>query len=149
MTFQEFLKKFNDFLFTQCGMTNTIFDHIRFGKEAPIKSLFFHPYQSKTEFFYKTASVVTAPASLSVIALELATASLWLGIRSAVDLAKFNTHAAKIHLIDGIFHMVFALISALTAVASPFINAIDLVGAGIATLTQKNEVLEEMKPSFD
>lgn len=148
MTFQEFLKQFNDFLFAQCGMTNTLFDHVRLGREAPIKSLFFNPYQSPKEFFYKAASVVTAPVCLSVIALELASASLYLGIRSAVDLAKLNTHVAKIHLIDAVFHMVFAFVAAIAAIASPFINIVDLAGAGIASLTPKDEPQEERKPTF-
>lgn len=149
MTFQEFLKKFNDFLFDQCGMTNTLFDHARLGKEGSMKSLFFKPYQSKEEFLYKSASVVAAPICLSILALELASASLYLGIRSAVDLTSLNTHRAKIHLMDGVFHMIFAFVAAIAAIASPFINMVDLVGSGITTLTQINGPKEEMKPAFN
>lgn len=149
MTFQEFLKQFNDFLLNQCGMTNTLFNSVQMDNKKSIKSLFFNPYQSKQEFLYKAASVVSAPVCLSIIAIELASASLYLGIRTAVDLAKLDTRVAKIHLADAVFHMIFAFVAAITAAASPFINLVDFVGSGISTISKNFGQQEEIKPSFN
>lgn len=149
MTFQEFLKQFNDYLLDQCGMTNALFDHVRMDTKRTIKSLFFNPYQTKQEFLYKAASVVSAPVCLSIIAIELASASLYLGIRSAVDLAKLDTRVAKIHLADAFFHMIFAFVAAITAAASPLINMVDLVGSGISTISKNFGQQEEIKLSFN
>lgn len=148
MTFQDFIKQFNDFLFAQSGITNTLFDHVRLGRSEPVKSLFFNPCQSKKEFFYKGASVITAPVCLSLLSLELATASLYLGIKSAVNLAKSNTHGAKIYIQDAVAHLICAFVAAIVALASPIINLVDFAGAGINTLRQKNEIPQAMQPSI-
>ena len=149
MTVQEFIKKFNDFLFGQCGITHTLFDHVRLNKKEPIKTLFFKPYQSKTEFFYKTSGVITAPICASIIAIELAVGSLYLGLKSLVDLAQLDTQTAKIHIIDAVVHLVCSFVALIAAMASPVINFVDLVGSGINTLRQNNETPLETTPSFN
>lgn len=148
MSFDESLKKFNDFIFQQCGTTNTLFDHLRLGKPEPVKSIFFKPYQSKSDFFYSTASVFTAPASLALLSLELFTASLYTGLRTVVDLVQRNTQAAKFHGINSIIYMACSFVAAIVAVASPVINLVDLVGGGIATLNQKKEAPEITQPAL-
>ncbi|MBL7480472.1 hypothetical protein [Legionella bononiensis] len=149
MTFQEFIKKFNTFLFDQCGTTNNLFDHVRLDKKTPIKSLFFNPYKSPKEFLYQGASIVTAPICLTIISLELATASLYLGLKSIVDLTQLNTHVAKIHIIDAVIHLVFSVIAAIVGLASPVINLVDFLGSGINTMMHGNEPQQEMQQSLN
>ncbi|KTD37482.1 putative integral membrane protein [Legionella moravica] len=143
MTTQELIKKFNEFLFDQCGVTYAVFDHVRLDKRTPIKSLFFNPYKSPNEFFYQGASAITAPVCLTIITLELAAASVYLGLKSIVNLAKLNPQVAKIDIIDAAVYLVFSFIAAVVGVASPVINLIDFIGSGINSMIALNEPSQE------
>lgn len=147
MSFSNFLKTFNEFLLGQCGTTYAAFDHLLKGEKKPICSVFFTPYQSTTNFLHRTSNVIAAPISLSIIALELASTSLYLSLKSLSSLVYSDKKAAKIHIIDSVMHFAVSLVAVIGAIVSPFVNFIDLVGGGISTVRGKNEAEEQMQPS--
>ncbi|WBV66323.1 hypothetical protein PGH44_01995 [Legionella pneumophila] len=55
MSFNNFLKTFNEFLLEQCGTTYQVADHYLKGKDKPLKSVFFAPYSSAPNFFTEQA----------------------------------------------------------------------------------------------
>lgn len=147
MSFSNFLKTFNEFLLDQCGTTYAAFDHLLKEEKKPLRSVFFAPYQSTTNFLHRASHVIAAPISLSIIALELASTSLYLSLKSLNSLVCSDKKAAKIHIIDSVMHFAISLVAAIGAIVSPFVNFIDLVGSGISTVRGKNEAEEQMRPS--
>lgn len=106
-------------------------------KEENQKFHFFSPYQSKSDFGFRVASVVTAPIVWSVADLFLlfyAGKELLQTFSKILDKdfsgAKKNFSEAGIHLL---IIQPLILISALT---SPLINLIDLIGGAIASTKQ-------------
>ncbi|HAT1595601.1 TPA: hypothetical protein RG395_002231 [Legionella pneumophila] len=147
MSFNNFLKTFNEFLLEQGGTTYLVADHYLKGKDKPLKSVFFSPYSSAPNFLYRAGHVVAAPISFSIITLELVSSSLYLSLKSLNSLAFSDKKAAKIHIIDSVVHFAVSLITAIGVIVSPIINLIDLIGGAISTMRAKSEAAEQMKPS--
>jgi hypothetical protein len=139
MSFDEFLKKTNDFLFEQSGMINTLFKHTTEGKHGSVSSLFFQPYQSKSDFMYRNMSIVTAPVCMSLLALELAVASFYMGLKSMANLVILDTSAAKRYAQELLLYSIFSFIATVAAIASPFVNLVDMVGSVVTSITHKDE----------
>ncbi|AMP88980.1 hypothetical protein [Legionella pneumophila] len=147
MSFNNFLKTFNEFLLEQGGTTYLAIDHYLKGKDKPLKSVFFSPYSSASNFLYRASHVVTAPISFSIITIELVASSLYLSLKSLNNLVFSDKNAAKIRIIDSIVHFAVSLITAIGVIVSPIVNLIDLIGGAISTMRVKSETAEQMKPS--
>lgn len=137
MFFSTLLQNINDL--EVGGTISHVIDHNLKGKNEPLRSLFFSPYKSKSDFALRAADIIIAPLCFSFITLELAVNSLYLGLQSIVDLARLDTQKAKIHSIDAAFNLVLALISAVVAIVSPLVNLVDFIGSGVTSITQKDE----------
>ncbi|HAT8152474.1 TPA: hypothetical protein JA359_13270, partial [Legionella pneumophila] len=138
---------FNEFLLEQGGTTYLVADHYLKGKDKPLKSVFFSPYSSASNFLYRAGHVVAAPISFSIITLELVSSSLYLSLKSLNSLVFSDKKAAKIHIIDSVVHFAVSLITAIGVIVSPIINLIDLIGGAISTMRVKSEPAEQMRPS--
>lgn len=107
-----------------------------------IRSAFFKPYASTSDFFMRATSVITAPISLSILFLELAffgiafplvgaAVSIYTthqGIPEQIDWPAVKAMSGKLLLI--------ALASILTAFISPLLNLIDLIIGGCLSVAQ-------------
>ncbi len=128
------LIEFNQFLLRYSDVTGRLLGNAFEDRPAPIKPFFFQPYQSKLDPLCRASSIVTAPVCLSVVAVEFAGASVLFAIKSALDLATFEPTKAKEDG-GGSIRLLMAMTAALcTAILSPLINAIDLIGGGVNTL---------------
>lgn len=143
MSFDEFMKKNIDFLLEQSGMMNTLFQHTTQGKPGSVSSLFFQPYQSKSDFMYRTLSIVTAPVCLSILALEIAASGFYMGLKSIANLVMLDTSAAKQYSKELLIYSAFAFVAAIAAFASPFVNLVDMVGSMFTSMTHKDATSEE------
>lgn len=145
MSFDQFLENANDFLLNQTGMVNAAFQHTTQGKNGSVKSLFFQPYQSKSDLMYRTTSIVTAPACLSIIALELAVASVYMGLKFIANLAMLDTSAAKAHAKESLIYLAFSFVTTVAAIMSPMINLVDMTGSCFSSIKHNDEIPQEMQ----
>lgn len=109
---------------------------------------FFKPYQSISDPFFRAASIVTAPLCLSVLAVEFAMASVILAFKALIDLPREGFAKAKETIKMSASCLMLMTFSLFAVFASPFINAIDLIGGGITTVVRKCTDEEFEDPSY-
>jgi hypothetical protein len=142
MSAKKLFKQFNEFLIANSGVTGSTLEDW-FGDEEDIfRANFFRPYQSKSVPFFKAASIVTAPIAFTAVALECLVATICLGLKALVDLVTLHPSKAFEDLVVAGVCVLGVIRSVALAITSPIINAVDLVGSGVATLGQNNEDLE-------
>jgi len=107
--------------------------------KAPYKSFFFKPYNLPLDFVERVVTIISAPISLSLLAVEQLVEFLVLGLKSIVDFARggsFNFEKP----IDAICSS-FKLL--LMAIVSPLLNTVDVIGSSIASGLNKSNIEEE------
>jgi hypothetical protein len=109
--------------------------------KAPYKLFFFKPYNSPLDFVERVVTIISAPISLSLLAVEQLVEFLVLGLKSIVDFArdgKFDFEKPR----DAICSS-FKLL--LMAVVSPLLNTVDVIGSSIASgLNKPNDEVEDV-----
>lgn len=148
MSIPVFLRDLNEFLLKNSGVPGTAFLNF-LSSESDIKRNFFQPYQSKSDLFFRSATVITAPITLTAIALEFAALTLGYAIKSLVEFVMLRPSDAVDDLGNSAMSFMTAIGLALAALASPVINAVDLIGSGVVTLRQNHEHDEQENNSYD
>lgn len=130
-------EEFTEFLFSQTGVVSPALDKLMGNKsDVPV---FFNPYQSKSDVFFRAASVVTAPIALSVFALEAALFAVGYAFKALWNLVTLNPAEALVSLRESAISLLCAALGLTVAIASPVINAVDLIGSIKPTLNQKSD----------
>lgn len=104
------------------------------------KSKMFQPYQSSSMFFKKTASVVVAPVLFTVYSIGFILQASWELSKAINSLIHANTAEAKKHGGESFAYAFLSVYALLLAILSPLYNLIDLIGGGIATLTNYQHI---------
>lgn len=147
MTLSDFFAKCGTFMLEQGGTVYKVFNHAtKSDGVKPMSSVFFTPFESAPNFFYRAGCVVTSPVCLSLLAIELAAASFYLSLSSLVRLATLNPQAAKTRITDSLIHFVVAVVAAIAAFLSPFVNFVDFVGACVTSALPKKDASQEVAP---
>lgn len=135
-------KEFDSFLLNNSGVTGQankaikkkIYDEF----ENPFRSsIFFKPWQSKSDPFYKTLSIITAPVCLSILTLKLTLESVFLAFKSIVDLAQSGSKEAKTTFKRSMKCLLGMIIALVSAIVSPLVNIVDLIGSGVSTIAHE------------
>lgn len=87
------------------------------------------PYKTYGNFFQRAAHVVTAPIFLSIFTAELMFEALKKAAQTLLDLITLDTDEAKEDGSDFVIASLVTIGFAFTTLASPFINAADLIGS--------------------
>lgn len=128
----------NEFLIKHSGTTSQAIAKLISDESKQHGPVFFRPYTSAGNFFKRTAYVATAPIFLSLFALEISVFTLFTGLQAAYHLATLNTTQAKESAKDLLSLVLLTVGTIITALASPFINLVDLVGSIFAKSTESN-----------
>jgi len=106
----------------------------------PIRPLFFKPYASLGDFAYRGASIVAAPIMGSGISIGLLLLAGWKLLTAIVQAigSNFSTRwendtSAAHKLADSADYAKWAGMFLVYAIISPFLNAIDFIGAAFVT----------------
>ncbi len=99
---------------------------------------FFKPYQSGSDVYARTTSIVTAPLDFACMSLEMAIKSINTFKKGLEEVLTLDLLEAIGTFISGFVGLILGAMFALIGIMSPVINAIDLIGGGIATLMQDN-----------
>lgn len=134
----ETLHNINDFLTENSGVTGILLESALGGCQLPVRSFFFKPYKNTADALSRTGAIVAAPVLLGALSFEFALISVFSVLNALVELVTMDTKAAQDNLIESAAAFILTGIVLLAAVTSPIINAIDLIGGGIATLNQAN-----------
>ncbi len=118
------------------GATKTVTSYILGESNTPG---LFNPYKSGSDFHERATSIVTAPIYTALESLSIALGSVNLILHSITQLVIFVDPMKALSMFaDALLMLVIAAEYALRAILSPIINAVDLIGSGIATLMQDN-----------
>jgi hypothetical protein len=128
----SFLDDVNEFFIEHSGVTAQAIDKLIKDRKE-IGSVFFQPYTSAGNFFQRTAYVASAPIFLGILSAELMIASLILAVDAVFSFITIDTEAAKNKGENLLLCSLLTIGAALSALASPFINAVDLVGSLFAS----------------
>ncbi len=145
MAISDLLKDFNNSLFEYSGTAHKVADHLLKGEKERTKSLFFKPYQSKADFGLRAASIIVAPASFALLALELLADTFYFAGKALYKLASLDASRAKTHAIDSLMYLVSSIATAVVALVSPIVNLVDLAGSAVSTLLHKEDDSREFK----
>jgi CBS domain containing-hemolysin-like protein len=148
MTLSEFFAKCGDFMLKHGGTTYDVFDHVVKDDKKPWSTVFFTPYKSAPDFFYRASSVVSAPVFLSLLSIELAAVSFYLSLNSLFKLATLDPKAAKTRILDSTIHFLAAIAAAVAAFVSPFVNFVDFIGAGVTSMMPKKEESQDLRSAM-
>jgi hypothetical protein len=116
------------------GTTTKIFN--AFDENKPISSVFFKPYDSGLDFFYRVAAIITVPIISTALSLYVALDTVFQIFRAITFLIKDRPEVVKDatnRLKEDIKSL---LIGILLIPLSPIIEAVDVIGSGIASLSQ-------------
>lgn len=138
----------NDFLIKHSGTTSQAIVKLISDKPEDQGPVFFKPYTSAGNFFTRTAYVATAPIFLSLLALEISAFTLFTGLKAVYHLATLDTTEAKESAKDLLGLVLITVGTMITALASPFINLVDLVGSIFAKSTENNATTND-EPAND
>ena len=105
--------------------------------------LFFKPYDSWTDPFIRAATIVLAPACLLLLTVKYALTCVFFTFKALVDLARRDLVAADQSCRGILFGVFFTITCLVSAVASLFVNAVDLIGSGVKMATAKNPEKEK------
>ncbi|KTD78782.1 hypothetical protein [Legionella waltersii] len=148
MTLSEFFAKCGDFMLKHGGTTYDVFDHVIKDDKKPWSTVFFTPYKSAPDFFYRAGSVVSGPVFLSLLAIELASVSFYLSLNSLFKLVTLNPQAAKTRIIDSTVHFLATIAAAFAAFVSPFVNFVDFIGAAVTSMMPKRDEAQDLRPAM-
>ena len=128
----------NDFLKQYCGITLDALCNMPGLRtpnqpENPLKSIFFQPY-TKSDCFFKAISIITAPIAFSIFSVEFSLCSVFYAFKAIIDLVMLSPERALDNLKASSDNFISMVICLLSALISSIVNAIDLIGGGIATL---------------
>ncbi|WP_155823546.1 hypothetical protein [Legionella shakespearei] len=139
----------NEFLLVHSGTTAQAIAKLISDDPEKFGPVFFQPYTSTGNFFKRAAYVASAPIFLSIFTAELMISSLIIALDAVFNLIKMDTKTAKSRGEDLLICTLFTVGAGLAALASPFINAVDLVGSLFAKSTdeQQEEARSEYAPS--
>ena len=99
---------------------------------------FFKPYQSASDFALRSTSVITGPVVITAVSAYSALLTAWMLTKSIANLAVLNTGASKEAFKKFLVGSAVSLIGLVLAIASPAINAVDLIGGGINSIFGKS-----------
>jgi hypothetical protein len=109
--------------------------------------VFFKPFKSTTDFCIRTGSLLTAPVILGITSAYFLVNALIEFLKAIVNACLFRAGDATVN-IKVSFHNLFAsTISLILAVASPFVELIDLIGSAF-TSSATNTVKRPSNNSF-
>lgn len=106
-------------------------------KGRDISDNFFKPIKSGPRFFFKTATVATAPFVFTGITTYFIIEACF-DLCSAIVNCFINWDNASSNLDDAIGAVLATVVFAVLAVVSPVINLVDLVGSGINSFNFKS-----------
>ena len=115
----------------------------------PSNVTFFKPFSSYSDAAFRTASIVAAPFALalfSTLFVVITGVELFGALYSAMTL---NFSAARFNVEQGLSSLGTVLQILALAVASPFINTVDTIGAGVTTLMQWHEQSNDEQPQSE
>lgn len=95
----------------------------------------FKPYQPAFDMYHRATTIVTAPVFYACHSIKLTLESVCLLVLSVLDIM-YDPAESTALLIEALSKAVESISFALIAIVSPFINALDLVGGGIATVME-------------
>lgn len=109
------------------GITHSV---IHYSSFRPL----FKPFTSKSDAFFRAATIATGPLAFSILAIYVA---MILSMRTFLNLIMYR----PMRLVEDFTRLPFIIFKlCLSAIVSPFINTVDLIGGGIATLMMDNQV---------
>lgn len=113
---------------------------------------FFSPYKSKAHFFQSAVPIITGPLSFTLLAIESLAVTLYHLCRLlTVDLFRWDTNQLKMDLEMMSGGTVMTLAALVSAVASPLVNLIGVLGSLINTAKQHrkdNDYYIELKDTL-
>jgi hypothetical protein len=62
-----------------------------------------------------------------------------MGLKSMANLVILDTSAAKRYAQELLLYSIFSFIATVAAIASPFVNLVDMVGSVVTSITHKDE----------
>ena len=118
--------------------------------DEAVSSVFFKPYKSPGNFFYKVGSVIAAPVIHTGFSACFALNAGFAILKAIGNLLLLNTASAKENAKEAGFSLREAGIMLVLAIASPFINLVDLIGSGVKSiLPDSNAETEDEAPSYN
>lgn len=125
------LQDFNRLLLEGCGLTGTtLYNQVHASPSVPLNSLFFRPYKSPVDPLLRTLSLVSAPVGLALYTAECLLGFLIYAGTSLFNAIRCNEKAGS-NLVESVLYLAVAVVSAISAVISPVVNLVDLVGGGV------------------
>lgn len=132
MTFEEF----HQFLIDNSGVTVKLISNLFEDNPSPVKSFFFKQYKSLSDPFYRAGTVITDPVILLFVALECLIVAAFYAVKSLVQLTMFEPSNARDSFGGSAAFLLAACIQICAALTAPIINAIDLIGSGINSISE-------------
>jgi hypothetical protein len=137
-------RTFGEFLLEGTGVTTKLFyslfsspdsPHHAYRKDSP-SSLLFQPFKSKSDILVSSSSLITGSVVCSVYAILAAAATAVFAVKSLVHLAMLDPSEARNSIGVSANALLMTIASVIGAILSPVINAIDLIGSIVTSLSQ-------------
>ncbi|BCA94565.1 hypothetical protein TUM19329_09260 [Legionella antarctica] len=114
----------------------------------PLRPVFFKPYKSPSDVFFRTTSIGTDSLFFTVGTAYYALVAGFEFLKSIANLITLDFIAAKENIVDARDALIGALILFVGVIASPFINLVDLIGGGVTSLMQNEEEEEQLEATL-
>lgn len=130
------LDEFTSFLLKSSGTSGQIFDSFLKDKvsDGPI---FFSPYKSAPDLFFRTTSIFTAPVCFAIYTTGFCLGAVFIACQSLVELVSVEPEKAKESAGMTVTCLLLMGIALLSMLMSPFVNLIDLIGGGVTTVLRQ------------
>lgn len=132
------LEEFSELLIELGGTTGKVLKNTLSSSNKPNSSFFFNRYKSAPAAGFKLASVFIAPISFSILALEYAIYAVVNFFSMFGNMVTGNFSEAEQNGWDTINAIILTCIGVLSAVISPVLNFIDLMGSSINSCRAPN-----------